>query len=404
VGSLNPTIAPYVHHTWYADFKGPFPGGGHILIVIEALSRYIRLRYVPSTTAKELIEEFDEVMVSNGTQPCVLRTDGGEPFCSKAFKAWAAAMGILWVPGAPYHSQGQGIVETKIREIGAALVAVLGNKAESSWWKGRMLADLERVINSTVIEHLGFSPYAILHGHEPRTQMAALTDWSQAESEGHAGIADISHGQLNNMTEWYHTIIDAVQASVSVATSLAMALTKRRYDEQRTSPRAKVGDYVRVHSQAVNKARSWWTGPFQITRFSADGNFAWGISFIDPAKVEKGPWYVTRLSNPMDMSRATVSEIVAHQAEGDQFYVQDVRGHRVLADGSLEFEIVWFGASKPSTWVAEDAVRRVTKVKEYCDVAGLRAPMTVAEREARSATARGRGQGRARGRGRGRGQ
>jgi hypothetical protein len=404
VGTLNPTIAPFVHHTWYADFKGPFPGGGHILLVIEAISRFVRLRYVPATSAKELLEEFYEVIISNGTQPRVLRTDNGEPFKSKAFQAWLESKGIRWVPGAPYHSQGQGIAETKFREIGAALIATLGNKAESSWWKGHFLSDIERIVNSTVIEHLGFSPYAVLHGHEPCTELTALTDWARAETERaeteRAGTAGISFNQINNFTECYHTIIDSVQQAVSMSTSLAMALTKRRYDETRTTSKVKVGDYVRVHNHAVNKARSWWTGPYKITQFSADGNFAWGLAFVDPVQVEKGPWYVTRLSSPLDMSRTTIAEVVAHQAEGDQFFVQGVKGHRILADGTMEFEVEWFGASKPTTWVSEDAVRRVTKVKEYCGGTGLRAPGSSEWRTVESQ----RGGRRGRGRGRGRGQ
>ena len=36
----------------------------------------------------------------------------------------------------------------------------------------------------------------------------------------------------------------------------------------------------------------------------------------------------------MDMSRATIADVVAHQAEDDQFYVAGVKGHRVLEDDS----------------------------------------------------------------------
>ena len=101
----------------------------------------------------------------------------------------------------------------------------------------------------------------------------------------------------------------------------------------------------------------------------------------------------------MDMSRATVAEVVAHQAEGDQFYVEGVKGHRVLPDGQMEFEVEWFGASRPTTWVPEEAVRRVTKVREYCGANGLRAPGVTEWKAVESR--RGRG-GRGRGRGRGR--
>ena len=42
VGQLTPTLAPYPHHTWYVDLKGPLPHGtGYIMCVVEAFSRMV---------------------------------------------------------------------------------------------------------------------------------------------------------------------------------------------------------------------------------------------------------------------------------------------------------------------------------------------------------------------------
>ena len=70
-----------------------------------------------------------------------------------------------------------------------------------------------------------------------------------------------------------------------------------------------------------------------------------------------------------------------------------------IPDAQMEFEVEWFGASRPTTWVPEEAVRRVTKVREYCGANGLRAPGVTEWKAVESR--RGRG-GRGRGRGRGR--
>ncbi len=44
-GLLHPTLAPYVHHMWYADLKGPLPHDtGYILAIRESISRVVKLR------------------------------------------------------------------------------------------------------------------------------------------------------------------------------------------------------------------------------------------------------------------------------------------------------------------------------------------------------------------------
>ena len=117
-GALNPTLAPYVHHTWYTDIKGPMPyGTGYIMVVVEALTRVCKLRYLPRITAKEVNEELLEAFISFGTRPVVIRSDNGQPFDSTEYRAFCAAEGCTPVLGVPYHSQGQGMVETRIRGL-----------------------------------------------------------------------------------------------------------------------------------------------------------------------------------------------------------------------------------------------------------------------------------------------
>ena len=42
VGTLSPTIPPAIHHTWYVDYKGPFPEDtGYLLAVVEGLSKSV---------------------------------------------------------------------------------------------------------------------------------------------------------------------------------------------------------------------------------------------------------------------------------------------------------------------------------------------------------------------------
>ena len=151
VGTLTPTLPPYVNHTWYCDMKGPMPEGtGYLLAVVEGLCKEIRLRYLPAGTAEQVVEELLEVVASFGTTPLVIRSDGGPPFNSAYYNNWCASENIKPVLGVPDHSQGQGTVETKFNGIANALIAVLGGKAPAGWYKNPdTLAKLERVINTS---------------------------------------------------------------------------------------------------------------------------------------------------------------------------------------------------------------------------------------------------------------
>ncbi len=136
VGHLEPTVPPYVHHTWYCDHKGPMPSGGYLLSVVEGVSRFVRLRYVKTVTAKDTIAALEDCIACFGTRTKVLRSDGGPPFDSEELTKWADGEGIKVIIGVPHHSQGPGKVESRFRSLTSAIIATLGANAPTDWAKG----------------------------------------------------------------------------------------------------------------------------------------------------------------------------------------------------------------------------------------------------------------------------
>ena len=376
-GSLNPTISPHVHHTWYADFKGPLPHDtGYILLVVESLTRMVKLRYVPKATAKELIEEMHEVIDSFNTQPVLLRTDGGQPFDSDEFKGWCDTQGIAYKKGAPYHSQGQGMAETRFRGLAGALMATLGGKAPREWWKGPLLGRLERIINSTYVDSIGGSPYWAMYGREPRTPLAAAVDWTHDEfGERIFGIKGITPNDFNEILAAHHDVINKVQERVSIATSVAQALTKNTWDAKHGPVDFKVGQWVIVHRTAPNRLTPHFIGPYKVTSVTGDGNFVKGRHFLSGGDdTAEGPFHVSRLLDfTAPMARAKPVEIAQWQLEAGSAIVDEVIEHRILQDGSYEFHIRWLGV-KLTSWVHSSNVKQVIKVIKYCEKQGLHAP------------------------------
>jgi len=400
VGTLSPTLAPYVHHTWYADFKEGAHKIGYLLVVVEAISRAVRLRYCADNTADTVLEEMEDVVGSFGTAPVILRSDGGAPFDSGKYNAWCQTHGIQPVLGVAGHSQGQGLVETKLKGIAWSLVSVLGAKAPNGWYKDtKLLSRLERVINSCITSPVHGSPTYVLTGREPRTPLAAAVDWTApAYAEQVLTEGDFEENDVVEIIARYHDQLNKVQGRATLATSLAQALTKREWDAARTPSAFKVGDWVLVYRAAPNRLTPHFVGPYQVTTTLEDGNFVKARHFLDVEGKEHGPYHVSRLL-AFNYSRATAADIVEWQLVEGAAVVDSVLGHRRMSDGSFDFNITWLGEATPF-WVQGADVRRVTKVKEYCMRLGLPPPGTGSRFSLREGSTRSRrGGGRGRGRG-----
>jgi hypothetical protein len=401
VGTLEPSLPPHVHHTWYADLKGPLPHGtGYILVVVEAVSRFVKLRYVPAANSTEVCEEITEVINGFGTAPVVLRTDGGPPFDSDDYKTYCAEMGIKPVLGLAHHSQGQGLVETRIRGLAASIIAELGHKAPRDWSSGKLLDKLEGVINSTVVGPTGTSPFAVLFGREPRTPLSRVGDWSAPDYVSNIIDEAVTLHDLNEIIAEHHAAIDAAQNLAMLSTSVEQAITKREWDASRKPSDYKIGEWVLLHHAAPNRLLPWFDGPYQVVEISPGNNAVRARHFLDPVDKTTGPYHVSRLWR-FDFSRATAQEIAQFQLEAGSEIVESVLGHRTIYDGTHEFNILWLGSGITS-WLASAALSKVTKAINYCAAHNLappgKEPKLIHNPPVRGASGRGRG-----GRGRGRG-
>ena len=247
-GDLMPTVAPTIHHTWYADLKGPMPkSSGYLLAVVESCTRFLKLRFVPKCTTDEVIEELYEVFHEFGTWPRVLRTDNGPPFHSKEFEAFCVENHIMHVKGVPHHSQGQGMVETRFRPIANALMATLGAKA-AMWWMSRRpnyLSRLQFAINSTPCIPLDMSPFEALTGRKAHTSRSAKFDWTSADFGQYVlGDPAVTYENVQAIIAAHHENMHAVQSGAALATTVAQAITKIEYDAARSRYKPVVGDWV----------------------------------------------------------------------------------------------------------------------------------------------------------------
>jgi len=344
-------------------------GTGHILVVVDAFSRYVSLRKCNDATGKEVAEEMLEAAYTFGTFPVILRTDNGPCFIATEFQTFCKAHQVEWVPGIPDHHQGQGLAETRMRTLAEALIATLGHKAPSDWNYQKTLPKLEHIFNSTFCDGVRGSPYWVLHGREPRTFLSASLDWdAPAAAVELLGHPEMDANTINNLIGVHHSTLNAAEGRASMATCLAQAQTKFQYDGSHTHPTFAVGSAVIVQFVAPNKMLPHFRGPYVVTGVSKDKNFISVKGLIDE-EVRLGPYHVSRVI-PFDASRATAAEAAEFLAPEGLFIVADVKEHRVNPDGSRSYHVSW-RCTPLTTWLPEQELGSNKIVQEYRERNGL---------------------------------
>jgi transposase InsO family protein len=365
-GLSKPTLAPGVGHTWYADFKGPI-GGHYLLVVVEAISRMVRLRSVKSTKAVDVIPAFEAVITSfDHHHPYVIRTDGGPPFNSEAFNLFCKDKGIKLVLGHPGHHQGQGAVETVMRPISDALISTYGNNATKYFRDPATLQRLEQIINTTVVEPVFGSPVEIYYGRPPRTP-ETLSPAAWGDFLGSCGLDASSYTQI---IAYHHDAIDRRQQRALLASSISQQLGAATYNKSRSPPSFKIGDPFLVFVfPRPTRVSVYFHGPYITSKVSPDGHLVWGRFFSSPEGLYTGPFHVSRIV-PFNSSRFDPVTASFMNIKDGQGLVEKVLEHRAVPGGGYEFRIKWFGTTLES-WTTLEGSGRDSGILDYCREKGL---------------------------------
>ena len=96
------------------DIVGPFPkakgGVQYLFTCVDIATSWPEAIPLMSTTANVIVRQLKLMFARNGF-PAVIVSDNGTQFCSSVFKKFLKEHGIRHVKSAPYHPQGNGMVE-----------------------------------------------------------------------------------------------------------------------------------------------------------------------------------------------------------------------------------------------------------------------------------------------------
>ena len=134
----------------------------HILVFIDAFSRYVKLFPLETITSEEVLHSFNEWVCTFGC-PSEIVTDNASYFLSELMKSFNDFTGMLHNTIQPYSHEENGIVERANQEVIRHLTAIVADKDIRSNWP-KYLPYVQRIMNTFIKSSIGVSPNELIFG------------------------------------------------------------------------------------------------------------------------------------------------------------------------------------------------------------------------------------------------
>ena len=124
-------LPPEPWHTVHMDFRGPFPTGEYLFVIIDAYSRFPEVDIVHSTSASAIVPRMDRVFCTHGN-PHIVRSDNGPQFTSDKIKKYMEENSIKYCRTAPLWCHANSEVENFMKPLTKAACSA---HVEGKVWK-----------------------------------------------------------------------------------------------------------------------------------------------------------------------------------------------------------------------------------------------------------------------------
>jgi len=252
----------------------------------------------------------------------------------------AETMGIVMSRISPYHSQGNGRIERRWRDLRFLLRAMV-NRTGTNW--AELLPCLEYSMNTKTCASTGFSPMELLFGYHPT--------WTFLVPEGSP-----KRGQEvpdKRLTLLHETREMAIKMMEEQAVRMEHYANRKRG----VTPHFEVGDYVFVSSenlklkQPCEKLKPVFLGPYVITKRVNDVTYHVGL----PADMHNKPVFHCSLLRKCDEQPSEFnppSELAIAEEEGRLFRIEQLVDSRLVdRRNGMEFLVKWmFEPDDHNTW------------------------------------------------------
>ena len=238
------------------DLVGPIPKGKggyrYLLTCVCMASKWPEAIPIKCMTANAVAMGMIEIFSRVGV-PLRLLSDQGTQFVGKVITKLCASLQIDMIQSAPYHPEGNGVVERMHGTLNAMLTKA---SRQGLNWVGQVPFALF-ALRSAPNRDTGFSPYELVYGRYMRTPLDILHQgWSQKEF------------QELDTEEWAQWLVERLECWHDVARERGECASGRRkidFDKRARERSLDEGDLVLCRIPGtIAKLEESWHGPYKI--------------------------------------------------------------------------------------------------------------------------------------------
>jgi hypothetical protein len=361
------TAAARPFESIFIDYLGPLRAAGdppctYILVFVDRFSHFVLATATPDVNYAAAANILFKDWVCRFGAPLLITTDG--PFKAAAFATMAADLQARHHVSAPLHPEGHGPVERANYSLMQVLRALF--RAQPDW--PRMVPPAAFALNTTVSRLLGTSPFAVVHGFNPRLpihQAAGIDPNPDAETDPFS----LATALIPATTEIFRRVARLhAEAFAKEAEATKDAPGKTKY-----AP----GDYVLLFFPRPEKLLLAWRGPYQVVAIVPDtANLVYELA--DLANVgNKTTAHVNRML-PFRTGLLSADQIRAEACAQELYLIAAVRRHEHRGP-ELWFLVDWLGYpalpdDDPEAWVNYPDCRFAPAVRDYIDAHHIKVP------------------------------
>ena len=239
------------------DLCGPLPettdGNTQILVLADHFTRWYDAIPIRDGQASTVAKVLDERVFSYFGIPETIHTDQGAQFESALFRACCELWNCKKTRCAPYHPQGNSIVERLNRTLGNSLRAMLAESEHQEW--DRLVPQIMRIIRATPHRSTGETPNSLMLGRNVRLPHDLLVNYPT----GLDFTEDEYAAQLQKDMQTAYIKLRQHQKC------------KPRTDDSEEEPKFVKGDQIWLKSYFKTKGRGTklqpkYVGPYRITK------------------------------------------------------------------------------------------------------------------------------------------
>ena len=104
----------------HLDYAGPVEGGRYLLVVVDAMTKWVEVKITSSQTSSMTVDVFRSLCTTFGLPDTVV-TDNGPAFVGEEFQTFVKRNGIRHITAAPHHPASNGLAERYVREVKCAI-------------------------------------------------------------------------------------------------------------------------------------------------------------------------------------------------------------------------------------------------------------------------------------------